>query len=159
MGIYGFTILGNSMAKEKLYPDQWVVNMTTLTDSFGLFWLNAGGTLTTILGGGMIFVTIVLSFVYRSDVQAGVAGLLGAGGAGAIGYDPKKGNTVNQQFQQPVDNAIAAVPGSQQFMSERGVRESPASLNITNSGYTLPEISTDLDDDGEWLTPEQLVRR
>lgn len=137
------------MPREKLEPSQWVVDVVALSGGAADFLSKAGGTITTGIAVISVATVVGVCVVSSKDLPPWAQLILGTSGVAGVVYDPKKGQTdIKQEFQQPVDNAIAAAPGS--YYST----ETPS-----QSAYTLPQFDNDLDDEGEWLTPEEAAAR
>lgn len=137
------------MPREKLEPSQWVVDVVALSGGAADFFSKAGGTITTGIAVVCVATVVTISVVNSKDLPSWAQLLLGTSGIAGVIYDPKRGQTdIKQEFQQPVDNAIAAAPGS--YTSTETPSPSP---------YTLPQFDNDLDDEGEWLTPEEAAAR
>lgn len=139
------------MPREKLEPSQWVVDVVALSGGAAEFLSKAGGTITTGIAVISVATVVGVCVVSSKDLPPWAQLILGTSGVAGVVYDPKKSQTdIKQEFQQPVDNAIAAAPGSYTSTD----MPTPA-----QSSYTLPPLNNDLDDDGEWLTPQEAATR
>lgn len=129
------------MPREKLEPSQWVVDLTCLIKASGTALQEGGSTITTMTGLALLGSVLIVCVKYRYDLQASLQVLLSGAVGGAIVSDPKKSaQTIQQQFQKPVENVATATQAS-------NVTEAP-------SGHHLAD-----DDDEEWVTPQELLKR
>jgi hypothetical protein len=129
------------MPKEDLKPSQWVVDVCALADASGRFLQEAGGTITTVVAVACVSTIVGVCVFLVRDLPPWAQLLLGVSGAGGVTYDPKKGS-VTQQFQKPVENAIATPSTT--------INEAPAASN----SHLIEQ-----DDDDEWVTPQEVIRR
>jgi hypothetical protein len=144
------------MPKEKLEPSQWVVDVVALSGAAGEFLSQAGGTITTAIAVISVASVVGICVVSSKDLPPWAQLILGTSGIAGVVYDPKKGRTdIKQEFQQPVDNAMLSVKeGITSMSGSHAVTGMPAESN-----YSLPQFDNDLDDNGEWLTPEEAATR
>lgn len=142
------------MPREKLEPSQWVVDVVALSGGAAEFLSKAGGTITTAIAVVSVATVVGVCVISSKDLPPWAQLILGTSGVAGVVYDPKKGQTdIKQEFQQPVDNAIAAAPGSSYTTSSTEMHEP------VPSAYTLPQLDNDLDDNGEWLTPHEAATK